>query len=123
LFDVEGDRFDVAIVGVDVSESDASRGLTIGSACAEGRPKGPNVWRGVGLVWVAWVAWVAGVADVLRVLADGVLRRPDGIRGVIEGAGKRSSVYILSRILERPTMAAGWSAKLFSADSNCASAV
>ena len=59
----------------------------------------------------------------MSVLADGVLREPDGMRGGIEGAGKRSSVYMSSKIFERPTMAVGWLAKLFRADSKCASAI
>lgn len=118
LFEVEGERFDVAVVGVEVSESVESRGFIMGAACADGRPSGPSVWAEVGAD-----DWVVSGADVLSVLAEGVLIGPDGLRGGIEGAGKRSSVYISSRIFDSPTMAAGWSAKLFSANSNCASAV
>lgn len=116
MSEVEGERFDVAVVGVEVSESLASSGLIIGPACADGRPSGPSVW-------VVEVRVVAGVADVFSVLADGVVSGRDGMRGGIEGAGKRSSVYISSKIFERPTMAAGWSAKLFRDVSKCASAV
>lgn len=118
MFEIEGERFDVAVVGVEASESEVSRDLMRGRTCAEGRPRGPNVWRDVEVD-----GWIIGVVVVLSVLAEGVLRGPDGMRGGIEGAGRRSSVYISRRIFERPTMAAGWSAKLFRADSNCASAV
>ena len=115
---VGGERLDVAVVGVDASSEDVEGGGTRGRACAVGRPRGPNVEDAV---------WVVGggleVGAVLSVLAEGVVRGPGVTRGGIEGAGNRSSVYISSRMLERPTMAAGWSAKLFRADSYCASAV
>jgi hypothetical protein len=69
------------------------------------------------------VWFVTAAADVLSVLAEGVPRGSDGIRGGIEGAGKRSPEYISSKIFDRPTIAAGCSVKLFRANSNCASAV
>ena len=85
---MEGERFDVAVVGVEVSEPVGSSGLIVGPACADGRPSRPSVWILVGVDFRV----VAGVADVFKVVADGVLSGPDGTRGGIEGAGKRSSV-------------------------------
>ena len=60
---------------------------------------------------------------VFNVLADWVENESDGFRGGIAGAGRSSSVYISSRMFDKPTMAAGWSTKLFRANSNCARAV
>lgn len=119
LFEVEGERIDVAVVGVEASESVGSRDVITGTAWAEGRPSGPGFCAGVG----AEDCTPTGMADVWSVLADGVLTGPDGFRGGIEGTGKRSSVYISSRIFDKPTMATGWLAKWFKANSNWESAV
>ena len=43
MFEVEGERFEVAVVGVEVSELVGSRVLTIGRRCADGRPSGPSI--------------------------------------------------------------------------------
>ena len=69
-------------------------------------------------VWVV----VESVTEVLSMLAEGVPAWPGKTREGVEGGGKISSVYMSSRMFDRPTMAEGWSAKWFSADSKCASA-
>ena len=97
-----GERFDVAVVGVDVSQSVDSRDLIIGMEWADGRPSGPGIWADVDVD-----DCVVKGPDVLSVLADGVVKALDGTRGGIAGAGRRSSAYISSKIFDRPTMAAG----------------
>jgi hypothetical protein len=56
---------------------------------------------------------VSGVAgtEVLTVDDDGAERELGSTRLGIEGGGSSSSVYISSKMLERPTIAEGWSAK------------
>ena len=43
LFDVDEERFEVAVVGVEVSESVGSGKWILGTACADGRPSGAGV--------------------------------------------------------------------------------
>jgi hypothetical protein len=117
--DVVGVTLEVAVVGVKEPESEVLRGLVAGMGWANGRPSGPSGSVGSMEVQV-WV--VESVAEVLSMLAEGVPAWPGKTRDGIEGAGKISSVYMSSRIFDRPTMAEGWSAKWFSADSKCASA-
>lgn len=103
LFEVEGERFEASLVGVEGSESVASRDWTFGMVCADGSPSGPNFWMRAG----AEGCVVVGVADVLSVVADGVVKELDRMRGGIGGVGRRSSVYTSRRMFDRPTMAAG----------------
>lgn len=114
MFDVGGATLEVAVVGVEVPESEVSRGVMAGRGWADGRPSGPSGWLGSRVV--------ESVAEALSMLAEGVPPWPGKTREGVEGAGKRSSVYMSSRIFDRPTMAEGWSAKWFSADSKCSNA-
>lgn len=72
------------------------------------------------MVWIGALMVSDDASDAFVVDADGVVRGCGMTSLGIEEGGSKSSVYISSKILESPMIAAGWSAKCVSADSKCA---